>query len=290
MDISTNGTDSEPYIIETNPFSHFFRDRRVFASEEYVSTRGANTHIYRGNARGVGACRRPLGLECSRLTRVDRSPGEIFAIILHHTGGNDFLSSRHQDRININPANENIDRNDLRLDKVAAHFVILNNGTVFYTHDLEYIIDSAGGRRGIDIEFAGNYSIPSRSSFQRLSRESIISARNLIRLLKREIPSISHIHPHGQVQAVDTRGSCGVGHGHECGKLHICPGPDIWVNVGEWATIQLRLSSIPRHPYQDNGISGRMSDQSMNQFIRENPPEITKLMDGIIGNRSPTPY
>jgi hypothetical protein len=160
---------------------------------------------------------------------------------------------------------------DHPIDRITAHFVVLNDGTVFYTHDVEFILASVSGRYGIDIEFAGSFSTsrePPARSAARLRPKAIRTGRELVRVLKTSIPSITHIHPHGQLQRRDNQGWCGGTTGNRCGKLYSCPGPDIWVNVGEWAVRQLRLTSAtPLRGYQNNGIHDRQSNPRYNQRI-----------------------
>lgn len=276
------------------------RDRRVAASDETISVAGGGIYFRRSHAWRRGS----VGAYDHRgVPRFDREPDSIRAIILHQTEGRDFLSGVGErgsypgrepdvsDGSSRRPmdTSESIDRDRMSnhaIDRIASHFVIINDGTIFYTHDIQFLINSAGGRRGIDIEFAGNYS---RS--YRLSPAAIISGRRLIVTLKRRIPSIGYIHPHGQVQKMELgpwiasdgdrrrRGppvACGGSTGNECDKFDICPGPDVWINVGEWATHPSTLNLIAETPisyYQNNGISRRQRDSSFDQHI---------FSDGII--------
>ena len=89
-----------------------------------------------------------------------------------------------------------------------------------------------------------------------------MAGRRLVGALKAQIPSIVRIHPHGQVQRRDRGGQCGgLGTRNVCGKLLSCPGPDVWMNVGEWATgSALNLVSketLPRLPGQLPGAGFR---------------------------------
>lgn len=257
------------------------RDRRIAASDETNSV--ANFPIYGrgswGRRRGTtrlmrreaycdcagNRCKKKYGdtgyqrVQCRgdklvRWNRTDRKPSDIKAIILHQTAGRFFLP----DTRSAYPTQV---QRDLRvshshaIDRIAAHFVVINDGTIFYTHDIEFVINSAGGGRGIDIEFAGRFS-----NERRLSPHLILAGRMLVSELRRSIPSISHIHPHGQVQKPNRHG--------RCGKLHTCPGPDIWVNVGQWAVQRFHLEcNRPLSGYQNNGISNR---QRNTEFAQQN--------------------
>lgn len=187
----------------------------------------------------------------------------IQVIILHSTSGPGFLPSSR----NEYPADPSVDaqrRSDHRIDHIAAHFVVINDGTIFYTHDVEFLSRSAGGRAGIDIEFAGLFSLA-----HRLSTSAIRSGRELIRGLKVAIPTIRYIHPHGQIQHKLMSGqACGGSTGVRCGKLDSCPGPDVWVNIGEWAARRWALTTDPPlASYQNNGISAAQRDSRFDQHI-----------------------
>jgi hypothetical protein len=244
------------------------RDRRVAASDETVSVRGAESRVYRrgSHARDHGA----------QGAAFDRFPGDIRTIILHQTSGASFVTGPSARRVPGVSTDGQISSRS-RIDQIAAHFVVLQSGVIFYTHDVQFIIDSAGGRRGIDIEIAGRF--PSRATpdpTRRLPVAAIRAARGLITALKQQLPEITSIHPHGQVQSVDTvrvdgqrvAMACG-GPGHEnpCDKLASCPGPDIWVNVGQWACQTLSLSSSPQAPHQDNGIHAAQANAAYDQGV-----------------------
>lgn len=107
-----------------------------------------------------------------------------------------------------------------RVDEIIAHFVVMQDGTVVYTHDVAFGLNDAGATHGIDIEFAGRFPGDPEHTTVRLSEDAILAGRALIYCLKDHIPSITRIHPHGQLQAA---------------KRRSCPGPDVWVNVGMWA-------------------------------------------------------
>jgi len=159
------------------------------------------------------------------------------------------------------------------LDRIASHFVILNDGTVYYTHDVEFIIASAGGRLGIDIEFAGRFPCtptPPRDARLRLTVQAIRSGRRLVQALRRQISSITHIHPHGQVQRYDRQGACGgPGSANLADKWTSCPGPDVWVNVGQWAAGQGLICDTTPAGYQNNTIAPAQANSAYNQSERE---------------------
>lgn len=204
-------------------------------------------------------------------------------IILHQTVSPSFLPLRSSQAAEMNdgeileynrslryPLNPNDDENissNHRIDRILTHFIVMGDGTIFYTHDVDRLSGSAGGRHGIDIEFAGTFSDSSR-----LSREAILSGRELIRGLKASIPGIRHIHPHGQVQIKLMSGVlCDMDRATPapmCGKFHSCPGPDIWVNVGIWATKSEGDGGLgldcdnPVYPYRNNTISSAQLDPS----------------------------
>jgi len=226
------------------------------------------------------------GLRDRRLAASDsrqhqRRNGTIQVIILHSTSGPFFVQptvvptarSRHgaarQRGVPIpyptDPSTDSNVRSYHRLDQIAAHFVVIDDGTIFYTHDIEYLSRSAGGRFGIDIEFAGRFS-----SSRRLSATGVHAGRHLISALKQQVPTITHIHPHGQIQheLMETHQACGEDTGVRCGKLDSCPGPDIWINVGEWAATQFHLiAQTPLPNFQNNGISAAQRDRTFDQHI-----------------------
>ncbi len=232
-------------------------DRRIAASDETISGAGRRIYARRAYLSG-GTYRYYIDESLER----DRETNIIKAVILHQTAVAPLL-----------PPDPSSDSS--AVDRIAAHFVVLNNGEIFYTHDVEFKINSAGGRHGIDIEFSGTFSSsncpPAIGENNRLSCAAILAGRNLVRELKRQIPSITHIHPHGQVQKFNMNGErCGPRNNPEgrpvCGKLDSCPGPDIWVNVGEWAEIVCGLITDPSlRYYTNNGISRRQSNNAYYQ-------------------------
>lgn len=247
-------------------------DRRTEASDEVMSVQ-AGVRIYmRAAHHAVRA--RPHFVTPS----FEREPGDISAVVLHQTAGTTFLAGR--DPAPGSSADlEHRSRDDHRIDRIAAHFVALQDGSLYYTHDIQYIMQNAGGRYGIDIEVAGIFSNRREppTDGMRLSVEAIRAIRRLLAALRNALPSLTHIHPHGQVQtrtriersgAPDVWVDCGRDTGVECGKVDSCPGPDIWVNCGEWARDNLGLSTEPRvGRYQDNGISPRQSNPNYNQHV-----------------------
>ena len=138
------------------------------------------------------------------------------------------------------------------MDEIIANFVVFRDGTVVYTHDVEFILSVAGGSKGIDIEFAGSFPNGDTVtvSTPRLSHGAIRVGRQLISQLKVVLRNLRYIHPHGQVQQGEEPG----------GKFHSCPGPDVWVNVGQWAVNNLGLISDPTdRGYPNHRISSRQS-------------------------------
>jgi hypothetical protein len=137
------------------------------------------------------------------------------------------------------------------------------DGTILHTHDLRYIISSGGGRHGVDIEFCGRWRSGSDPSGMRMTPVSIRNGRALVSWLAMVCPNLQFIHPHGQIQTPTSGGART--------KAASCPGPDIWVNIGEWCTANFGLSStvdrtLYRHgtelpaaqtnPRWDQGIRG----------------------------------
>ena len=160
------------------------RDRRIAASNEYLdgserrerrlhesALSGATTPRARrqANARAHGSARWIYGRgsvarRTSRrrsgtfdITRVDydRPPESISTIILHSTSGNPFTAD------DLPPStSDNTRGNYHRTNEIIAHFLVLRDGTIVYTHDVQYWLNDAGGRAGIDIEFCGRFSSP----------------------------------------------------------------------------------------------------------------------------------
>lgn len=219
------------------------RDRRVAASEETVSVAGLAIYGTGSRARASGA---------DEAVGFDRPEDAIRAIVLHQTAGRAFLGS------DLPPEDRDAEiRSRHRVDRITAHFVVLQDGVVLYTHDIRYTLNDAGGRRGIDIEFAGRFSHTLEPRPPRLSPLAIRAGRKLVKQLVRQLPGITHIHPHGQVQ----RGGAG--------KLHSCPGPDVWMNVGEWAVTELKLTCEPTGPgYGDRGISEQQRNEAYRVDVR----------------------
>lgn len=162
----------------------------------------------------------------------------ITRIVLHQTAGHAFTAS------DLPGAETDGDiHSHHRVDEIIAHFIVMQDGTVVYTHDVAFGLNDAGGAHGIDIEFAGHFAGDTRHATARLSEDAILAGRALIYCLTEQIDTISTIHPHGQFQA---------------NKRRSCPGPDVWVNVGLWAINHptMRLTSRSRghtiHPAQED--------------------------------------
>jgi hypothetical protein len=228
------------------------RDRRVAASDESHSS-------------GVhGGSRRPIFGEDSparraadaagvrfdlRRIRTARDPGIISTVILHQTA---VASVRSLPPVGTDQdiASEHV------FDHMIAHFVVCADGTLVYTHDIGHILNDAGGRFGIDIEFEGDFGNDPEPAEPRLGMAAIQAGRRLLLWLDGYLPSLSHIHPHGQVQR-------GAG-----GKLHSCCGPDIWMNVGEWAVRRLGWTcDTPVGTYPNHGISPRQRNAAYDRQL-----------------------
>lgn len=248
----------------------FIRDRRIAASEEFLS---GTRYIYGDGSRPRIASERiiPRSRVAATTSRerirargsfdiisiasrgYDRTPDMISTVILHQTGIG--LSSYR----GIPSASTDTDRSSShRIDQIIANFVVGADGTIYYTRDVQFILNDAGRRFGIDIEFLGNYpnsvSAPALESGQRVSREAIVNTRHLLRYLKRAdvLRNLNHIHPHGLIRR---------------GKYDTDPGPDIWVNVGEWAVRTLHMVAVDTAGYlrtlrDSRGISPRLTNEA----------------------------
>jgi hypothetical protein len=234
-----------------NIFVPGLRDRRVAAADE---NQAAATQLG-GNRReiyGTGTPARRLS-ESGRARDFDvraapttRDTQGITTIILHQT---DFFSH--------NPLPAQLDDTSIisahRLDRVIAHFVVRSDGNIIYTHDIEHRLNNISGQRGIDIEFEGRYGSHRLPRPPRLNPSAILSGRRLVSWLIAYVPSIQYIHPHGQLQRAG-------------GKRDSCSGPDIWVNIGEWAVANLQLRSAPTSPPYPNL---RISEAQCNPAYRQ---------------------
>ncbi len=204
-------------------------------------------HIYgkKSNRRGEGPNNKNPNRysHCSdkkKCFKFDRKKEEIKRIFLHQLDVSGKIS-------------------DERTKTMIANFFIQPNGKIIYTVDVEYILNDAGGKDGIDIEFVGSFYPSRKSKNERLTKEAIIAGRQLLRELQRQIGSITHIHPHGQLKLKHP-------------KKNSCPGPDIWVNVGEWAVSKLGLKT----KYKSIEISTKQKNMDYLQEI----PKISKPANG----------
>lgn len=207
-------------------------DRRIAASDEYRTRnrRAIYLHdIIRGPSIGTSrgeVIRQPrqrgYDIRTSHLRRRDLTT--IRRVILHQTG--EMLAGP-----TLFPSPDFREDNH-RLDVVIAHFVIRSTGEVLYTHDAQLVLNgTAALRDSIEIEFHGSFN---NHNFRRSQTElqvaeqddrvdpvQLLAARNLLRWLAYSSGmAITSIHPHQQYSP-ESRPNC--------------PGPDIWVNVGEWA-------------------------------------------------------
>ncbi len=226
--------------------SRVIRDRRTAASDQAISVAGARIFGRGSHARGHG----------SASVSGDRPAQQITTIVLHQTAGamirGDAITS-----VDSAIASHH------RIDRIAAHFAVTVDGQAIYLHDVEFIMNNAGGRRGIDIEFCGRYGHGPAPDGNRLTRQTIIAGRQLVSDLMAAIPTIRYIHPHGQVQTTAAN------HDAEPGpKYHSCCGPDVWVNVGAWAGSTLGLLTAETAPgYPNHGISPRQANAVWRQDV-----------------------
>lgn len=225
--------------------SAVIRDRRVAASEETLS---------RQRSRRTGELL-AIHAEDRHGRRIRRSPGAITTIVLHQTAGPRFLGNL------ILTADDVVD-SDHPIDRIASHFAITADGIAMYIHDVEFVMNNAGGRFGIDIEVCGRFSTSEAPSGERLNLTAIRACRQLIADLVAQIPSISHIHPHGQVETLAAGSDAD--HGT---KWDSCCGPDVWVNIGQWAVDRLQLDCDSTLGYPNHGISPRQTNQAYRQAL-----------------------
>lgn len=97
-----------------------------------------------------------------------------------------------------------------RIDTIAAHFVVLCDATIVYTHDVQYEINGPGLSVAIQIEFDGRFPNtlePPEDMSSRPSDAMLRAGRALVAAIKARIPSVGWIHPHGQIQ-VGARAKC----------------------------------------------------------------------------------
>ena len=222
------------------------RDRRIAASDHFISVAGAEIYGRGSHARGRGA----------RGAAFDRAPDQITTIVLHQTAG-----AAIEGGAVVSPDDRSESHH--RIDRIAAHFIVTGDGWPIYLRDVQFILSNAGGRRGIDIEFCGRFGHDRVPEGRRLAPSAIRAGRNLVRALVEQIPSIRFIHPHGQVQQVESSDDRDYG-----SKYHSCSGPDIWVNVGEWAATALGLSTTPlTGTYQNHGISPLQANAAWRQEV-----------------------
>ncbi len=221
--------------------SRVIRDRRGAAANEHVSVAGLSIYGRGSGARAGGAAG----------ARPDRLPHQIHTIVLHQTAGS-FIQGAEV------TSDDSLQRSRHRIDRIASHFIVTDDGQAIYLRDVGFVLNNAGGRFGIDIEFCGSFSNTPLPRGRRLSEAAILCGRELLQDLARAIPSLRQIHPHGQIQAVPPGRDTGPG-----SKYDSCSGPEVWVNVGEWAVQSMGLvSDPPAAPYHNHGISPRQSNQA----------------------------
>ena len=257
------------------------RDRRIAASDEYLDgderreRRLFEAHegpwearrphsgrfIYGlGSRARLASQRRPATFDVTRLGFA-REPEDITTVVLHSTAGPEFSFADLPDASGDTVR----DGEPHRIDEIIANFVIFQDGTITYTHDVQNILSVAGGGKGIDIELAGAFTHDTTITpgTRRLNPAAIRSGRELLTELKLKfLPNLRFIHPHGQVQR-GSRGGPGNG-----GKYDSCSGPDVWVNVGEWAVANLGLTAASTDQgYPNHGISERQSNPDYRQEL-----------------------
>lgn len=236
-----------PLNLEHPRLRAIIRDRRIAAADEWLSTAqgrdGEFKPIYTRRAqayqRQVAAAEAGGAFNIQRVGP-QRSDRVIDTVILHVTTGQEFRAAALPP-----PSTDSNIRNDHTVDRINAHFVVLNDGIILYTRDIGHVLNNRGGRRGIDIEFAGCFGLKPNprgdtprhvaaedphEALDRLERRTIEAARALLHSLRDDL-HVRFIHPHGQLTPI---------------KRDTCPGPDIWVNVGEWALTHLGLSAAGR--------------------------------------------
>jgi hypothetical protein len=127
--------------------------------------------------------------------------------------------------------------------KVGAHYAVLADGQVAQLYDDLDFLNAANGfnARSISIELAGNFpslsyhwwkhrdqTIPDRCY---LTPAQINAGRCLLATLKFRLPGIRYLYAHRQSSA----------------SRESDPGPDVWLNVGEWGIASLGLTDrLPR--------------------------------------------
>ena len=237
-----------------------FLDRRIAAADEY-RTRDRRAIYMPHITRGPRTDEHPRGevLPTPRRRNFDvrtthprtglpasgrRSPAAINKIILHKMGPMEAAPFP----ATSDPAR--FDQDDHRLDVIIAHFIVRSNGVIAYTHDVEHILNGTGALRdSIEIEFEGNYNIGTgpHPRDPRVLPVVILAGRLLVTsLVRNSVLPIRTIHPHQQFSP-RTRPND--------------PGPDLWVNIGEWAVNQFNLETT----FRRNRISDDMSNQAYRQ-------------------------
>jgi hypothetical protein len=221
------------------------RDRRIAAADVFRTRDRRNVYAAGSRARRLaGRARADV-----RDAEFDRDPQDIRAVLLHCTS---FTSSEALP----GTADDVVVAGSHRMDFVIAHFVIRPSGEILYLRDVQRRLNSVSGRLGIDIEFEGSFSHGATPAGTRLSTAAIDAGRRLVWALYKQIPSIGYIHPHGQVQS--TAGNP---------KRDSCPGPDVWMNVGEWAARTLHLSTDTTLFRNNHGISPAQRNPAYDQHV-----------------------
>ncbi|HEX6041289.1 peptidoglycan recognition family protein [Longimicrobium sp.] len=124
--------------------------------------------------------------------------------------------------------------NPARYDDVTAHYAITPNGTILQLHpDAAYLFASNRFNRfSVAVEFAGNFPNrkgscwkPQKHGCHTVTPRQISAGRCLVRHLVAKL-GITQVLAHRQSSAMREND----------------PGPDLWLNVGQWAVDNLGLS------------------------------------------------
>jgi|GEM_PF-5693010 len=211
------------------------RDRRVPSSNEKHSNIGKD--LFEKGEAGEDPWWREnkSGLNLS-INNSNRSWSEINAIVLQHR------SEPQPDSLTQEP---------------TAHFVVGANGEIIYSKDIEQTIQKSNGKLAIYIEFECAGSKKRNAQAPRLSRDAIFAGRRLVSFLTESLPNIQQIYQLENTQEDNTA---------EPRKRSASP--DIWINIGTWATSRLGLKCRRQSPRTT-------SEQSSVSYT---PPQLSGLL------------
>ena len=188
-----------------------------------------------------------------------RHPSTITRVILHQMG----LTAAAALPESTDPTAFRTDPENHRLDCIIAHLIVRRNGVIAYTHDVENVLNGTFALRdSIEIEFEGDYNNEEgpHPRDPRPELQQIRAGRFLVQsLVRNSALNIGTIHPHQQ---------------YSPGSRPNCPGPDIWVNVGEWAVnnvktknnLNLQTITGTSRRGRPQTISNHMSNQAYRRF------------------------